>query len=162
MANKVSMDITGDDEILALLERFPVLVQAEGGPADKAITQASEHVLVRARDLVPNSDNTNSRAKQSKKTRQKWPKKLRDTIRKKIVKYANASVAIVGPKSPEGNMAHFMQENPRRLVLWGKATAVQMFRISRNWITQAFDETKSEQLATIKRVLTEEIDKVVK
>lgn len=162
MANELKVSISGEEKILALLDQLPALVAAQGGPVDRAITQAGDLIVVRAKELAPDSKLTGSRNKQSKKSREIWSKKLRNTIRKKIVKYPKTTVAIVGPKSPEGNMAHFMQEDVRRHVLWGNENNVRTYRIQRNWITQAFDETRSEQLKVIEDVLRDEIDKVVR
>lgn len=135
-----------------------MLVVAAGGPLDRAVRKAANVVAVRARQLAPDGDKSGSRAKQSKKTRAKWGGKLKRTIRVKLLKYDRASWAVVGPKSPEGNMAHFMQEKPRRHVLWGKTTSVQKYRIERNWITRAFDETKAQQLSAMEASLKKDID----
>ena len=158
MANKVTLDIRGEESVLALLAQLPVLVVAEGGPLDKAVRKASNIVATRARQLAPNSDKSGSRKKQSRSAKAKWPEKLRRTIKTKLIKYPKATWSVVGPKSPQGNMAHFMQEKPRRLVLWGQATMVKKFRIERNWITKAFDETKQQQLTAMETSLKTDID----
>ena len=165
MSNKVSLSIKGDKELEQLLAQLPILVVSSGGPTDKSMRKAGAIVRTRAKQLAPRSNknpNGNSRDKQSAKARRTWSRKLSETIRSKVVKYPTTSVAIVGPKSPEGNMANFMQEKPRRLVLWGKATMTKPYRIARNWITQAFDETKSQQDTAIRQVLRQEIDKHMK
>jgi hypothetical protein len=158
---KVRVDVTGDAEVIALLERLPKLIVASGGPLDRAVTKASQVVAKRARQLAPDSKKnarSNPRDKQSKKSKQIWGSKLKTTIRYKIIRYDTGTWAVVGPRSPDGNASHFMQEKPRRHVLWGKTTAVSRFRIERNWITRAFDETKSEQLAAIRSSLKTDID----
>jgi hypothetical protein len=157
----VKVDITGDKEVLALLERLPKLVVSSGGPIDKAVRKASTIVAKRARQLAPDSKKNpegNSREKQSDKSKGIWQKKLKETIRHRIIKYDTATWAVVGPKNPEGNMANFIQEKPRRHVLWGKATAIKQFRDTRNWITKAFDETKGEQLSAVQASLKSDID----
>jgi len=157
----VRVEITGDKEVLALLDRLPKLVVGAGGPLDRAVTAACKIVANKAKQLAPDSKANpkgDSRKKQSKKSKSIWSKKLKTTIRQKVIKYDTATWGVVGPKNPEGNMAHFMQEKPRRHVLWGKTTAVQQFRDERNWINKAFDETKTEQLAAVKASLTEDID----
>lgn len=157
----VRIDVTGDEEVLAMLDRLPKLVVGAGGPLDRAVSKAAAIVARRARQLAPDSKANpkgDSRKKQSKKSRKGWLKKLKTTIRQKIVKYDTTTWAVVGPKNPEGNMAHFMQTKPRPHVLWGKASAVQQYRAEKNWITQAFDETKSEQLSAVKASLAEDIE----
>ena len=141
-----------------MLGRLPKLVVSEGGPLDRAVKAACNLIAKRARQLAPDSRKTGTKEFQSAKTKAKWPVRLKTTIRTKVIKYPNGAWGIVGPKSPEGNAAHFMQEKPRRHVLWGKATAIKKYRIERNWITQAFDETKSEQLSAVEASLKRDID----
>lgn len=158
-ANKATVTVSGDKELQALLNRLPALVVAAGGPTDRAVSRAATIVARRARQLAPNSKKSGTEKKMSQKARAKWPVDVRNTIRTKVIKYPNNSVAIIGPKSPDGNAAHFGQEKPRRHVLWGKRT--QIYRIARNWITRAFDETKGEQQTAMKRSLQADIDKIV-
>jgi hypothetical protein len=157
-ATKISIDIRGEESIVALLERLPKLVVSEGGALDRAATKAPNIVARRQRQLAPDSKKTGSRDKQSKKTKAAWNVKLRTTIRTKIIRYPNGVWAVVGPKSPEGNTAHFMQEKPRRNVLWGKVTQIKQIRLERNWNVQAFEETKSEQLSAMEASLKQDID----
>jgi hypothetical protein len=157
----VKIEIKGDQEIVALLERLPKLVVSAGGPMDRAVGKAATIVAKRARQIAPDSRKNakgNPRDKQSKKSKGIWGSKLKQKIKQKIIRYPTTAWAVVGAQNPHGNMAHFMQEKPRRHVLWGKATAVKQFRIERNWITQAFDETKSEQQSAMKSSLQADID----
>lgn len=154
----VTVSIDGDDRVLGLLEQLPKSVLFVGGPLDKAVQAALNTIARRARQLAPSSKRTGSREKQSKKTRAKWPSTLRTTLRTKVIKLEFGRWGIVGPKNPQGNQAHFMQEKPRRHVLWGKATMIKKYRIERNWITQAFDETTSEQQTAIYESLKQSID----
>jgi hypothetical protein len=157
-SSKITIDIGGEQSVVNMLGRLPKLVVSEGGPLDRAVKAASSLIAKRARQLAPDSRKTGSRDKQSAKAKAKWPVRLKTTIRSKVIRYPNGAWGIVGPKSPEGNAAHFMQEKPRKHVLWGKATAIRKFRIERNWITQAFDETKSEQLSAMEASLKRDID----
>ena len=158
-AHQISINIRGDKEVLALLEQLPKLVVMSGGPIDTAIGKALQIVAKRARQLAPDSRRTGSRLKQSKKSRAIWTGKLNRLIRTKVVKHATGAWGVVGPKNPEGNMAHFMQEEPRRQVLWGKMTKLQKYRIARNWITQAYDETVTEQKSAVVASLKSDIDR---
>lgn len=159
---KVSVSVSGDKELQDLLAQMPKLVVATGGPIDNAVSKASTVVARRARSLAPDSRKSQSREKQSKKSKRIWNRKLRTTIRSVVRKYPTTAVGIIGPKSPEGNAAHFMQEKGRRLVLWGKTTNIALYRIAKNWITQAFDETKGEQHSAMMNSLKTDMDKVMR
>lgn len=156
---QVTVTTKGDKELDNLLRKLPVLVVSSGGPTDKAVRAAGAIVRDRAKALAPDSKRTGSRAKQSAKAKRIWTGKLRRLVRSRIRRYPKHSVAIIGPKNPEGNMAHFMKEQGRRHVLWGKATRVQQYRVARNWITQAFDETRTQQnaamVASLKKSIAE-------
>jgi hypothetical protein len=157
----VKVELKGDQEILDLLDRLPKLVVAAGGPMDRAVTKAANIVSKHSKPKAPDSRKNpkgDPREKQSKKSKGIWKKKLNTTIRHRVIKYDTGVWAVVGPKNPEGNIAHFMQEKPRRMVLWGKATMIQKYRDDRNWITKSFDETKSEQLSAMKESLKADID----
>lgn len=158
MASQITFEMQGESRILELLERLPKLIAGTGGPIDNAVKKAAKIVEQRARQIAPDSKQTGSREKQSQKAKATWNNKLRRTIRSKVIKYPTTSWAVVGAKSPEGNMAHFLQEEPRRNVLWGKATAINQIRIERNWITRAFDETRDEQFSAMEASLKSDID----
>lgn len=162
MAVRVELDMRGDRELLNLLERLPKLVVAAGGPTDRAVRAGANVVAKRARQLAPSSKKTGTRRLQSLKSRKIWSETLREQIKVKLVKYPNSSYAVIGPKSPQGNMSYFVSGKERRHVLWGKATAVAMYRYKRNWMLQASDETKSQQLSAMRKSLTKDIDAQMK
>lgn len=153
-----STELQGLDDLLG---QIPTLIRATGGPLDRAVSKAGTVVKRRAVQLAPDSRDTGSREKQSAKSRKIWTRKLRTTITKKTVRFANIAIAIVGPKNPEGNAAHFKQEKPRKAKMWGRDLGYTL-RITRDWIVQAFDETKSEQNAAMQASLREDIDKVMR
>ena len=174
---KVKLSVSGDAELRAILDKMPKLVVASGGPIDNAVTKGGQVVARRARQLAPDSrsrrrkskatgltetDYRGSRQKQSKSARAIWSAKLKNVIRSVTRRYPATAVSVIGPKSPEGNMAHFMQEKGRRMVLWGKATMIGLYRIARNWITQAFDETKSAQHTAMLSSLRKDMDRVMR
>ena len=134
------------------------MMVSSSGPMDRAVQKAANIIAKRARSLATDSKKTGSRKKQSAKSKAIWTGKLRTLIRTKLLKHETNSFAIIGPKSPEGNMAHFMQEKPRKHVLWGNLKNIRQYRIERNWITQSLDETKSEQLAAMTESLKADID----
>lgn len=157
-SSQISFDIRGEQSVIDLLGRLPRLVLSEGGPIDRAVKAPLNIIAKRARQLAPDSRKTGTKEKQSAKTKAKWGSRLKANIRTKVIKYPNGAWGLAGAKSPEGNAAHFMQEKPRKHVLWGKATAIKKYRIERNWITQAFEETKSEQLFAMEASLKTDID----
>jgi hypothetical protein len=157
----IKFQIQGEKEILALLERLPKLIVSAGGPLDRAVTKAAAIVAAKSKQLAPDSRKNpkgDSRKKQSKKSKAIWTGKLKTTVRKRVIRYDTGVWAVVGPKNPEGNMAHFVQEKPRRMVLWGKATMIERYRDDRRWITRAFDETRGQQISAAVESLRFDID----
>ena len=161
----VKVELNGVDDLLKMFSHLPSLVVGKNGILENAVFKASLVVARRARQLAPDSKKnrkSNSRDKQSQKSKNIWNHKLRDTITQKTLTYRTATWAVVGPKKPQGNMAHFMQVKPRRHVLWGRSTAVQQYRIERDWIIQAFDETKSQQLSAMESTLRSDLDRMMR
>lgn len=162
MATKITLDVSGEKEVLALLDRLPKLVVAAGGPTDRALKSSMTVLQRKAIALAPDSRRTGTRQKQSKASRKIWHGTLRKLIRTKLIRYQTGAYGLVGPKSPEGNMANFVNGVPRRMVLWGKVTRVAMYRYTRNWLVQANDESRAEQLSAIQTSLTKDIDKIMR
>lgn len=151
-------ELEGLDQLLA---QIPQLIVATGGPMDRAVGKAGTVIAKRARQVAPNSKRSKTKDKQSVKAKKIWNKQVKNTIRSVVRRYPTTAVAVVGPKAPEGNAAHFGQEKERKHVLWGKDKGRQL-RIARDWIVQAFDETKAEQEAAMRGSLQEDIDKVMR
>lgn len=158
MANQMQITVNGDATVMALLDKLPKLLVSAGGPADRAMKAATTVLQQRAVSVAPDSRTTGSRKKQSKKSKAIWTGKLNQKIRKKIIRFQTGVFGLVGPKSPEGNMAHFVNGKSRLLVLWGKSTRVAKYRYERNWMLQAFDESRSGQLSAMRSVLIMEIN----
>lgn len=160
-ANKATVDARDLEGLDEILKQMPLLLVATGGPLDKAVAKGGTVVARRARQLAPDSRKTGSRDRQSAKSKGIWKNRLRSNIKTKNIKYPTASISIVGP-TRDVNQAHFMQEKPRRHVLWGKSTMIKMYRIARDWIVQAFDETKSQQQSAMMASLQSDLDKVMR
>jgi ribosomal protein L18 len=158
MSNKLQITVNGDAEVIALLDKLPKLLVLSGGPADRAMKAATTVLQDRAIAIAPDSRSTGSRKKQSKKSKAIWKGKLNQKIRKKLIRHQSGVYGLVGPKSPEGNMANFVSGKQRRLVLWGKSTRVVVYRYQRNWMLQAFDESRDQQLTAMRRTLKTELD----
>lgn len=159
---KIELDTRELNGIDTLLASMPTLLLATGGPMDRAVGKAGNVVAKRARALAPNSRKSGTKQKQSAKAKSIWNKQVRSMIRSVVRRYPQTALAVIGPKAPEGNAAHFGQEKPRKHVLWGKSTSLKPYRVARDWIVQAFDETKSEQLAALEQSLRSDMDGVMR
>ena len=158
---------------------------------DKVITAGTQPILKRARELAPRDTSGHGR-KRSKKQKNatggsgvkiNWDKALKTTIVKKVVKTEKGAYGIVGPKWPDGNKAYFNTgPGGNKGHLWGyegkeyptgrfkkdgtpvmrKAIAPRARIQIRNWIVQAADETRSQQLDAMKNKLTEVMGDVIR
>jgi hypothetical protein len=163
MANKldIKLNLPSDAELKRMFDMVPKLDQYKVG--DQVVTAGTQPIVKRARELAPRG-NKADRAKRSKKQRDKadWEYPLWKTIKRVIRKYQRYTNGVVGPEWPKGNKAYFnTSPNGRRVFLWGKATGKVAVQV-RNWIVQAFDETKPQQLAAMKAKLTTLIDKLMR
>jgi len=72
------------------------------------------------------------------------------------------SFSIVGPKHPFGNVAYFNspKSGQRKHKLWGKDVG-RVRKATRNWIVQAFDETRPQQLSAMKTALTKKVHEML-
>lgn len=150
-------------DMVSKLEKYKV--------TDKVVEAGTAVVVKRARELAPRST-PQDRAKRSENQRNgktksgdkiDWNYPLWKTIKRVIRKYnGRYGIGIVGPEWPKGNKAYFnTSPKGRKQVLWGKVTGRTVAQI-RNWIVQAFDETKPAQLSAMKAKLTELMDKVMR
>lgn len=163
MRNKldIRIDMPTDAELermfhaVSVLDRYQVF--------DKTLRAGSRPVVARARQLAPRSSATGTTDKWSRKMlvdggtggapRSRGETPLWKTIALVIRKYTRAGVSVVGPKWPEGNKAYFNTgPSGRRQFFWGDDTGLVVAQI-RNWIVQAFDETRALQLAAMKKKL---------
>jgi hypothetical protein len=123
----------------------------------QVVRAGAKPIVKRARQLAPRSTNApagpyrdrrSNRDKRSKKQRGEadWDYPLWKTIKQVVRKGKFASLAVIGPEWPKGNKEHFnTSPGGRRQVLWGTHTGKIVPQI-RNWIVQAFDETRPQQL----------------
>jgi hypothetical protein len=162
MANKldVKINLPSDAELKRMFDAVPVLERYS--VSDKVVRAGAKHIVNRARQLAPRSTQVD-REKRSKSQRASadWNYPLWKTIKLVVRKYARAAgVGVVGPEWPKGNKAYFnTSPRGRQQVLWGKRTGRTIPQI-RNWIVQAFDETKQKQLASMKSKLKELMDDI--
>lgn len=168
MSNKLElkMSMPSDEELNRQFDMVPMLER--GKVIDKTVKAGTDPIVQRARALAPRSQGKSKRSK-SQAAKADWAYPLWKTIKRVIRKYDNRyGLGVVGPEWPKGNKAYFnTSPKGRKRKLWGKdptpesglsATAPQV----RNWIVQAFDETKSQQLDAMKAELTVLTDALMK
>lgn len=157
----VRIDMPSDAELSRMFDAVPLLDRHQ--VFDKVLRAGARPVVTRAKQLAPRSSKTGSKDKWSKKMlvdggaggtpRGKAETPLWKTIALVVRKYMKGGVSVVGPKWPEGNKAYFNTgPSGRRQFLWGRNTGVVVAQI-RNWIVQAFEETKPLQLSAMKKKL---------
>lgn len=163
MANKldIRMNLPTDAEINRMFNAVPILDRFQ--VTDQVVRAGAKPIVQRARQLAPRST-PEARAKRS--TKQKaaadWDYPLWKTIKMVVRKYARVSVSVVGPEWPKGNKAYFnTSPGGRKQVLWGRVTGVIVPQI-RNWIVQAFDETKPQQREAMRKKLRVLMDQIWK
>lgn len=149
-----------DAELDKMFNAVPILEQYR--VTDQVLNAGSHPIVKRARQLAPRSSKAD-RDKRSKTQRESadWNYPLWKTIKRVVRKYQRArGIAVVGPEWPRGNKAYFnTSPSGRRQVLWGHRTGRTIAQV-RNWIVQAFDETKREQLAAMKAKLKEKMREI--
>lgn len=167
----IRMNLPTDAELSKMFDAVPILERHR--VSDRVVRAGGNVIAKRARQLAPQSAKTGSTKKWSKKmfidggtggtARKKGEKPLWKTIKLIVRKGRNAgAISVVGPEWPEGNKAYFnTSPKGRKQVLWGKRTGKVVAQI-RNWIVQAFDETKTQQLAAMKKTLMRAMDGVWK
>jgi hypothetical protein len=148
----IKHNLPSDKELARMFDAVPILDRHK--VADKVLKAGAKPVVKRARQLAPRSTQAD-RDKRSDKQRgaADWDYPLWKTIAHVVRKYRTGGFAAIGPRWPKGNKAYFnTSPKGRRQVLWGKPTGRTLPQI-RNWIVQAFDETKGQQLGAMKAKL---------
>lgn len=157
----IKISLPSDEELRRMFDMVPKLEQYKVG--DTAVKAATEAVIKRAQELAPR-DRAGHGKKRSKAQRDKanWNVPLWKTIKRVIRKYQRGTVGVIGPEWPQGNKAYFnTSPKGRRVFYWGKDAGKTAAQI-RNWIVDAFEQTRPQQLAAMKSKLTELIDKVMR
>lgn len=149
---QVNIDMPTDGEIAKMFDAVPILERYKVG--DKVVREGGKIVLARARQLVPRgTQEDREKRSQSQRAQADWGFPLWKTMRMVLRRYAANAVAVIGPSWPKGNKAYFNSPRGRREVLWGRVSG--RVRQYRNWIVQAFDETRPQQLTAMKARLTQ-------
>lgn len=129
------------------------------GAADKVVKAMGKIVLERAKQLVPRSKK-NPKGDPTKKWSQKYAHRVGEmplwqSLKLVVRRTSKLSYALVGPMWREGSKAYFnmaYRKGSREVYLWGKA-AGRSVQATRNWILQACDETKPQQIDAAKTEL---------
>lgn len=164
MANKldIKIEMPNDAELNRMFDAVPQLERYR--VLDQVVRAGAIPVRKRARQLAPRSTKAD-RDKRSKNQRSEadWDYPLWKTVKYVVRKYGKRiGIAVVGPEWPGGNKAYFnTSPSGREQVLWGRRTGRTIPQI-RNWIVQAFDETKPQQLAAMKAKLRTLLDRILK
>jgi len=185
MANTldIKMDIPVDAELAKMLnmddriDRYKLF--------DKALGAATVPILRRAKQVCWDGKKTGNSAKRSyyqrygieppwaqwiKRGKSKqnrygkidWETQLKTTIKKVIRKYGRRGAAVIGPEWPKGNKAYFNAgKNGRDQWFWGDDQGRKVAAM-RNFIVQAFDETKGEQQQLMKAQVKVVLDQLMK
>jgi hypothetical protein len=171
MSNSLDLkfDLPTDAELDSMFNMVPQLEKYN--VQDKVIRAGVAPVVAKARQLAPRS-NEKSRNKRSRKQQAEadWNYPLWKSIKYVIRKYQKHGIGVIGPEWPKGNKAYFnTSPKGRKRILWGKlpdpespkplsSIAPQI----RNWIVEAFDTTKAQQLSAMKVKLEELLEQIFK
>lgn len=159
---RMRMNLPNDREIAAMFDAVPLLKKHE---VMSATTKAGAKVIVsKAKQIAPRGTQAD-RDKRSKKQRASanWNIRLHTTVAMVTRGRYTRSFSIVGPRHPDGNKAYLNspKSGSRRHVLWGNRTRVRQKKATRNWMMQAFDESRSQQLSAMKSALTKKVDEML-
>lgn len=160
MGISIKTNFATNNEIATMFGTIDTMQRYKVG--DRVVTAGSSVVLKRAKELAPR-DTSGHKEKRSAKQKAKadWNMPLWKTVSRKIVREERGAYAIIGPRWPEGKKAYFnTSPNGRRVFYWGKDAGIVKLAI-RNWIVQAADETRGQQLDAMKSKLKEAMDEVM-
>lgn len=149
----MKLDLPSDADMKRMFDAVPILQRHK--VADQTVRAGCKPIVAKARQLAPRGDRTGTSKRRSKaqQAQANWNIPLWKTIAMVVRKYSANAAGIVGPKWPDGNKAYFNTgPSGRKQVLWGKVTGVTVPQV-RNWIVEAFDETKPQQLEAMKKKL---------
>lgn len=157
----IRMELPSDADMKRMFDAVPKF--AKHDTLAEAVAGAAMVVRAEARRRAPRS-RPEDRRKRSKSQRASanWEGvPLNATVDFAIRQYKNAAFGVVGPKHPHGNKAYFNQprSRSRKHILWGRNVG-RIYTATRNWIVEAFDTTKSQQLDKMKAVLKKKLDEM--
>jgi len=155
----IKLGLPSDADLNKMFNAVPILERHKVG--DKVIREGTKPVVKRARELAPR-DRVGHGKKRSKNQQgaANWTIPLWKTIAQVVRKYDVRTTGVVGPKWPDGNKAYFnTSPKGRKVWYWGKDTGKTAAQV-RNWIVEAFEDTKPQQLEGMKQKLKTVMDEV--
>lgn len=149
----VGMTMLNDAQLLKQLEALAIQVREKVGK--QALDAGVKPVQAAVTANAPDSDLTESRKKQSQKTKRKWAgsKKLNTTIRgvvrtRKKAGITAGMIALVGPSySDGGGHGNLFSKDHKRKVLWGRDGGT--IRSVNQFVKKSADESKAAAEAAI-------------
>jgi hypothetical protein len=147
MAVSVGFQMVSAEKLVKQLEQLAIDVREKvGGDALRAGMRPVESAV---RALAPESSATDSRRKQSQRTRQRWSgsKKLKDTIRSVVRTTRRAGITagmlgLVGPSYSEGGgHGNLFSKDHKRKVLWGRDGGT--VRVVNQFVKRAADQSRT-------------------
>ena len=142
-----TVTITGAEKIDEDLARIPL--ELRGTTIRAGLRRAGAMVVRRARQLVPQPGYPGDKPEF---------KPLRETIATEVKVYANAAVAIVGPKSPAGAHGHLVESSHAHYA-HGQPTGVRTKPTP--FIEPAARETKLRQMAAVREGVKQAVQKAI-
>ena len=162
MSLSIKMDLPTDAELAKMFDAVSLLRRHD---VMRTTTKAGGRVVeVRAKAIAPRGTEADRNKRSAKqKAAADWNTRLHTTIGMVTRGGNRRSFTIIGPRYPKGNKAYLNspKSGERRHVLWGRDTGRIKVSI-RNWIVQAFDETRGEQLSQMKGALTKKVDEMMR
>jgi len=159
---QIKINFPSDRELAKMFDAVPQLKRHDVMGA--TTTAGAKVIVARAKDLAPRGTDADRQKRSAKqKASANWNTKLHTTIDYVTRKGNRLAFSIVGPKHPSGNKAYFNspKSGSRQHKLWGR-DAGRVKSAIRNWIVQAFDETKPAQLSAMKAALTNKINEMMR
>lgn len=133
---------------------------------DKAMGAGAKVLDARASQLAPRSTEKDRKKRSKKQAAQAdWTSVPLNTTIDYVIRQGDfGGLAVVGPAWPHGNKAYFNQprSGSRKQVLWGKMTRLAPYIAQRNWMVQAFDESRDAILTAMKNSIRKHLDEVMR
>lgn len=158
----IGMQMVNDAQLLKQLEALAIQVREVIG--ERALDAGIKPVQASVTANAPDSNITQSRKKQSEKTKRKWSgsKKLNTTIRgvvrtRKKAGITAGMIALIGPSySDGGGHGNLFSKDHKRKVLWGRDGGT--IRSVNQFVKRAADESRSAAEAAIVSAVKSGID----
>lgn len=149
----IGMEMLNGSQLIKQLETLAIQVREKVGKdaLEAGMRLVQETVIAN----TPDSDVTNSRKKQSEKTKRKWSgsKKLRTTIRSVVRTRKKAGITagmigLVGPSySDGGGHGNLFSKDHKRKVLWGRDGGV--IRSVNQFVKRSADQSRGQAEAAV-------------